>query len=436
MFYSSAIKTFFVLQSFAYLFKIFFFVQCFSLMFDFNLRQSNFATLISSPPACHLNTSVGAIPALRLVHYYILIWCCTRSGSRLRSDRAICWSARQSGLGLAPSVFFPSVTGESESTVRDESSSAEELVYLTQEESEDTPEEGGVPSAGKKNQVLKAREPTAGPSSTVSLARSCSLSAERSIESRKVQEHALESCSRKRTFKKEREPLIEERERAPERPNQEDVPCSLAIVIIGGAEIWTTLVLIPDGDEERYSRRQQAGRVHRLNRAHYYCPCTKCGQPGHTVLRCPDLAPIERYEMALGLRVCHVCLIPWHDTWKCYSKYRRTQCGDKHNVVLSLEPQQGQRSRRPPPGLGGDLREYIGGGNDQHRSHQLPSGPTSGHVMTTGEDYDLQHCLTVKITRVKPAQLVGVLDTGSTVNLIPSRMATALAQEAIQLTYC
>mgnify|MGYP007002801296 CR=1 FL=1 len=264
-----------------------------------------------------------------------------------------------------------SVSEESESAT-DEESSEEEGQYLSQDDP-------SVPVPG-------AREPRQ------PLSRSHSLTVEQPPEAGSVRERAAEESE---SVSGERESLTERARRMFPRRSRSASPAVTPIPRISAESL-----------EERRGRHlrkyhMDTQEFYSQNEEMYHRPCVKCGHPEHSVIRCPQFTPLERYEQAGDLRLCKVCLIPDHTTGECYSRYRCYFCGEKHNKLICLHYSCFERSRELSHRVG-DLRECLRGRGSRSRPRQRSRGSFRRHVMFVGENYDLQNYLPVKI-RVGPA---------------------------------
>ena len=145
--------------------------------------------------------------------------------------------------------------------------------------------------------------------------------------------------------------------------------------------------------------------------------CPLC-QGGHSLFYCPTFEGFSvavRKEKVMGMKLCLNCLRPNHIAHDCNSNYRcRIQeCGRKHNSLLHEDRVAGPTTQQPV----------------QHQSN------AATHLEDQTLDEEDEECLlmTAKVTLVGPTGKVitvrALLDAGSTLSIISSRLAKDLSLE-------
>ena len=156
-------------------------------------------------------------------------------------------------------------------------------------------------------------------------------------------------------------------------------------------------------------------------------PCQKCGNPEHSMIFCPEVSRVEKVRIMKELKLCFICVKPGHLEVNCSSPKRCFKCKGFHlaafcssNGVVSnekgdderravrfvqraeQEPEEQDTNSEWDPVLFNDSLQGFKG----DRSFNVSS-------VKDEKEWPLEF-------HVGDKPLVGIVDTGATVNLIPS----------------
>lgn len=135
-------------------------------------------------------------------------------------------------------------------------------------------------------------------------------------------------------------------------------------------------------------------------------PCRKCGSPYHAALFCNRNNQRAKYLMAIEANVCLVCLKKDHTTNECGAKYVCFICGARHSSFLC-------HHHKPS-------REGVGLARNKSDA-QIARPPEQLNALIK----DRNELLAIDFIANDLMWLKGYLDTGATINAIPSHVARA-----------
>lgn len=161
-------------------------------------------------------------------------------------------------------------------------------------------------------------------------------------------------------------------------------------------------------------------------------PCTKCKHPSHSMLYCSESTPAERKKLVRKLNLCFVCFHKGHGVQQCQANYKCLKCGGRHNVRLCDKPAINRDQRAPAP----RQANFVG------REFNPEDYNESLRVLYGGEANMVSNLKASKTPRrillnftIAGKELVGMLDTGATVNIIPTAMAEYLGVSMIDCNF-
>lgn len=162
-------------------------------------------------------------------------------------------------------------------------------------------------------------------------------------------------------------------------------------------------------------------------------PCSKCGDPVHNIFYCKLLTPEAKLKLARELGVCYVCLKLGHTAHQCTLPYKCVKCGGHHNVQLCKGSNNNSHMTKSAPAANNATTNgkvnYIkqesdydpfGYNTDLSALFLHPEGMVNNIYAENPE-----RCIPL-VFEVGGSQLVGILDTGATVNLIPVELVNKL----------